>query len=72
MVGQSGRHQSEPDPVEGTFCGGELGDDVTALAAFFHHALNPSDLALKPSEAFDDVFAGVLRELHGPTISKYP
>ena len=51
---QAGGHDGEPGSVEGLADGGELGDDVLAVAALLEHADDAAELSLRRDEPVDD------------------
>jgi hypothetical protein len=51
----TGREQLESGSVQCSACGGELCDDVGAVAMFFEHADDAADLPFDAAQSFDDV-----------------
>ena len=58
---------AEAGLVQGAGDGGELGDDVLAVAALLEHPDHARDLSLGAAQPGDRGLCGVVLELHGPS-----
>ncbi len=65
---QAGRHQVEPDLLQGLGGRRELGHDVAAVTLVGQHLLQPAHLALDPAQALVQVGDGLLGKLHQPSV----